>query len=55
MRAEKAEEEVQELMNKARQLEIELGMFVLSSHALRELHQVFIRRIYYFVVHVYST
>jgi hypothetical protein len=26
MRAEKAEEEVQELMNKARQLEIELGM-----------------------------
>ncbi len=31
MRAEKAEEEVQELMNKARQLEIELGMCVLSS------------------------
>ncbi len=38
MRAEKAEEEVQELMNKARQLEIELGMCVLSSHVLRRLH-----------------
>jgi hypothetical protein len=31
MRAEKAEEEVQELMNKARQLEIELGMCVRLS------------------------
>jgi hypothetical protein len=38
MRAEKAEEEVQELMNKARQLEIELGMCVLYSYALRRLH-----------------
>jgi len=27
LRAEKAEEEVQELMNKARQLEIELGRY----------------------------
>jgi hypothetical protein len=52
MRAEKAEEEVQELMNKARQLEIELGMCPVLLSCSQKTYLSFY---FYYVVHMYST